>query len=226
MFVKEDGVLWRKKHLSTYDYKKLHNFEENDDNDVKHIDYDMCNDDDTDYDMCNHDDMCNDDDMYNYDTDDSEDAMYKREPVPAKDWYDIDFSLYKSKLARLQWYGDCKSGAGLINPCAHISAMIIFIWASFEDKINEYLQVSKRDQGIKQQVVNLQKAKEWYAQNVAETYCLCESIWDPNDKSYMIMCESCSEWYHPECVNWTQKECEENKEGWMCPMCYMVINDD
>ena len=75
LFVKEDGVLWRKKHLSTYDYNKLHNI---DDNEVKDINYDVCNDDDTDYDMCNDDDICNHDDMYNYDSDEEEDDMYRR----------------------------------------------------------------------------------------------------------------------------------------------------
>ena len=120
--------------------------------------------------------------------------------VPAQEWKNINFALYKSKLARLQYFCDCKAGAGIINPCAHIAALIILLWAVLNEELEELTKISKRDKRIKEKVVDLTKAKEWREKNVPQIYCICKEVWDPKVRKYMIECESCTRWLHPQCV--------------------------
>ncbi|KAI9142533.1 hypothetical protein BKA69DRAFT_1013845, partial [Paraphysoderma sedebokerense] len=46
-------------------------------------------------------------------------------------------------------------------------------------------------------------------------YCLCRK---PNDGSFMIQCDKCSDWFHGACVNVTEEE-SSHFETYVCPPC-------
>ena len=47
-------------------------------------------------------------------------------------------------------------------------------------------------------------------------YCACEMPYNPD--LFMVECEACEEWYHPQCVGSTKKQVEK-KAHFVCPTC-------
>lgn len=45
-------------------------------------------------------------------------------------------------------------------------------------------------------------------------YCMCEMPYNPD--LFMVECEGCDEWFHPECLQLTKREVEKMKHM-MCP---------
>lgn len=51
-------------------------------------------------------------------------------------------------------------------------------------------------------------------------YCKCELPHNP-DRS-MVYCDSCRDWFHPECLGLTQEQVEatgDESDPWRCPDC-------
>lgn len=46
-------------------------------------------------------------------------------------------------------------------------------------------------------------------------FCACELPYNPD--RFMVMCEGCAEWYHPECLRSTKAEMQA--PNWRCPAC-------
>ena len=53
-------------------------------------------------------------------------------------------------------------------------------------------------------------------------YCVCEMPYNPD--LFMVECESCEEWYHPECLQKTRKEVDR-MEHFICPDCNQKSNN-
>jgi hypothetical protein len=54
----------------------------------------------------------------------------------------------------------------------------------------------------------------------AHRYCKCELPYNPD--RYMVYCDSCGDWYHPQCLGLTQEGVEAAvaaSEAWHCPEC-------
>ncbi|OWF35955.1 PHD finger protein 3-like [Mizuhopecten yessoensis] len=52
-----------------------------------------------------------------------------------------------------------------------------------------------------------------------QLYCICNQ---PHGNRFMICCDKCEDWFHGSCVNMTKarnKEMEQNKEQYICPVC-------
>uniref|UniRef100_A0A915CTA9 PHD-type domain-containing protein n=1 Tax=Ditylenchus dipsaci TaxID=166011 RepID=A0A915CTA9_9BILA len=49
-----------------------------------------------------------------------------------------------------------------------------------------------------------------------ELYCVCRQPY--NDKRFYVGCDSCEDWFHPECINTTQQEISQFEE-FICPKC-------
>jgi hypothetical protein len=57
-------------------------------------------------------------------------------------------------------------------------------------------------------------------QEVSEPlWCVCKQ---PNDSTFYLGCDACHGWFHPSCLNMTQRQqtvAKERGELWRCPAC-------
>lgn len=48
---------------------------------------------------------------------------------------------------------------------------------------------------------------------------MCELPYNPD--TYMVQCEACEDWFHPQCIGYTQAQVEPIK-SFTCPECQQV----
>ncbi|KAK9821725.1 hypothetical protein WJX81_005807 [Elliptochloris bilobata] len=53
-------------------------------------------------------------------------------------------------------------------------------------------------------------------------YCVCELPYNPD--AYMVQCEACEDWFHPQCIGYTQAQVEPIK-NFTCPECQQAGRD-
>lgn len=153
----------------------------------------------------------------------------KVKALKEKSWKDVDFSLWKTDLGRLQYFCTCNAGAQLANPCAHVSSCIYFmIWIN-QDCLADKLKTKKRDQRIKENVTDLSGACAYFNRVAAENkdvklYCVCRQPFHGS----MIQCYGCEEWYHPKCISSSESEIRqmdaESFKCWWCDPYVMFLN--
>ena len=141
-----------------------------------------------------------------------------RYPVKEKSWFDLNFQLFESDLARLQHRCECFAGAQLPGPCAHICCSLWLVYYSLFDEIADFLKPTKREEQIR---LNVNDLTYWTEYRKKSTWhCpLCRSNTNDSD---LIECDCCKAWYHPQCINTSMKEI--TKDGkvlaiWHCPFC-------
>lgn len=47
-------------------------------------------------------------------------------------------------------------------------------------------------------------------------FCICEMPYNPD--KFMVQCDQCTEWYHPECLK-TSRKALKSQSNWRCPDC-------
>ncbi len=105
--------------------------------------------------------------------------IYKR-----KSWKELDWSVWKSKLIKVQYFGTCNAGQQMPNPCAHVSAFFYLIWWSLTNKLQDKLKVPAKDAKLLDKrtgPVNLNMCVEYlkglknhYIKNNIALYCICQ----------------------------------------------------
>lgn len=73
---------------------------------------------------------------------------------------------------------------------------------------------------ISNYIIDCQQYKEWAKNN--DSYCICNKQFDENLDDFMVQCDGCKEWYHPECLKQTREDVTE-MDNWICDQC---IEDD
>ena len=131
--------------------------------------------------------------------------------LPVKQWKDIDFSLWETDLARLQYFCTCNAGAQMVNPCAHVSATVYLLIWTLTGVLEERLQPSARDMRIRSNVTNLgplidfwKKQETLNKKSNVTLYCRCNQPFH----DYMVQCPGCEEHYHPKCIGTTRAAIE------------------
>eukprot|EP00877_Chromochloris_zofingiensis_P003074 jgi/Chrzof1/12768/Cz07g06240.t1 len=59
-------------------------------------------------------------------------------------------------------------------------------------------------------------AKKEFEPDRVPVFCTCEMPYNPD--KFMVMCDNCEEWYHPECLKMTKKAVA-GISNWTCPEC-------
>lgn len=127
-----------------------------------------------------------------------------------------------------KFYCSCKSGARTTNPCAHSLCIIMLIHSiqqqishlSLSKHVISYYDLFKGEQyssyyrKLYDSILDCKIYKEWSSYN--ETSCVCN---EPCEEDSMVKCSVCLELYHPDCIDQTRKETEDNIDEWKCPYC-------
>ena len=133
-----------------------------------------------------------------------------------KSWYDLNFDLFDSKLARLQTSCTCRSGAQLPGACAHISTCLWLIYHVLYGNLDEALKQTKRDQKIVKNIIDITGYKKYKKNN--QNHCICNE--KKNEK--LFFCDGCKKKYHPSCIDTSENDIKENKKTftmWHCKHC-------
>ena len=146
----------------------------------------------------------------------------KHYPKQAKSWYDLDFRLFNSKLARLQHRCCCQSGAQLPGCCSHTGSMLWLIYWSIFSGLGNAIKMSPRDLSIRKHLINLTAfcGEQKKMKDKAERWCpKCHTLLSPDAK--FINCDSCLQWYHIHCVQMTTEEyqLQQTRPIWHCEAC-------
>ena len=139
-----------------------------------------------------------------------------------KKWCQVDHNIFfkTTKLKKLWWFCNCPSGESLINPCAHISAMLFFIFISQTSELEEWMKKTKRDTAIFDTIIDItEPVKTFIKKTWPKKYCKCQT---PTDGRFMAKCDVCGEYYHPECILQIREDMEQ--EGWQCTTCSNSLN--
>ena len=145
------------------------------------------------------------------------------EALTEKKWTDINFALWDTDLARLQYYCSCNAGAQMVNPCAHVAACIYMIIWTMVNLLDTKIAPSKRDVRIKESVTDLhpllirwKKQKEYDKKHQVKRYCVCNQPFH----GFMVQCVGCEDHFHPECLGLTPESVEQNDtENFKCHWC-------
>ena len=156
---------------------------------------------------------------------------YLRKYPSLKSWYDLDFTLFNSKLARSQVRCSCRSGAQLPGCCAHISACLWLIFYVLKmGNIQELLQENPRDERILNTITDLTPYSDYRKSTRVENnhYCwVCKAAESPQSQNSMVQwveCDQCVRWYHPECLGTTIDDVNNDRYTcaiWHCKYCCM-----
>ena len=145
---------------------------------------------------------------------------YLKKYPKKKSWYDLNFTLFDSKLARVQIRCNCKSGVQIPGCCAHASSGLWLFYYILRDDINKLLKTSKRDAKILENIVDLEpwnKHKKTMKKDDAY-WCYCKTEKDEG----WVECDCCNRWYHPSCVGTTMDDINIDKATynlWHCSFC-------
>ena len=138
------------------------------------------------------------------------------EKLQTSSWYDIDWSAWETDLVRLQYHCSCNAGAQLVNPCAHVCAMIYYIWHIINGTLDIVRAARPRDMKINQNITDItnavtkfqsydkrdkRNAKKKKKKN--KIICICRQ-YIPDQEAYK--CIGCDHYYHASCVQFTEQE--------------------
>ena len=143
----------------------------------------------------------------------------KKYPVK-KSWWDLDFTLFDSKLARLQAGCICRSGAQLPGCCAHAGSILWLIFFILFGNVAQILKPSERDKRILKSIVDLTPYNR-YRKSIKKDnsfWCVCRQ--DKGEE--FVQCDCCMIWYHPSCVSTTMEDIESDRyvfDTWHCKFC-------
>ena len=131
--------------------------------------------------------------------------------LSVKKWEDLDFSLWETDLARLQYFCTCNAGAQMVNPCTHVSATIYLLIWTLTGVLDQRIQLSARDLRIRNSVTNLRplidywkKQEKLMAKSGVKLYCRCNQPFH----DFMFQCPGCEDHYHPKCIGTTRAAIE------------------
>lgn len=144
-------------------------------------------------------------------------------PLKEKKWENLNFSLWQTDLARLQYYCVCNAGAQMVNPCAHVSASIYLVIWTMTNCLQQRIRMSARDERIRESVTNLRPLLDrWKSQETlnkrhgVQLYCRCNQPFH----GFMVQCPGCEEHFHPECIGTTEGAIMETGiHNFKCPTC-------
>ena len=104
-----------------------------------------------------------------------ESLSYLEDYPTEKSWYDLDFTLFDSKLSRLQLRCTCRSGAQLPGCCAHGNSSVWLIYFVLFSDINKILKQTKRDKQIMNNIVDLTPYSIYQSglKKKLEHWCFC-----------------------------------------------------
>ena len=144
-------------------------------------------------------------------------------PPNQKSWYDLDFRLFDSALARLQQRCNCRSGVQLPGVCKHVGSMLWLTWYSIFSDPDEILQMSKRDKAIFASISDLtafsQEQKK--QRKKAKYWCIVCKTADKEGDGY-VHCDKCNKWYHYSCLKTTESDVKKDPyttSVYFCNLC-------
>ena len=141
-------------------------------------------------------------------------------------WYDVDFDLWQSPLARLGITCSCRSGAQLPSCCAHSSTILWLIWFACYNSIENAYLLSDRDKKIldttHSRVHNFAIFKEWIKVDHAQfggiaRFCHCKN--EQPKSELEVFCDGCQYYYHPSCCGTTNAIIDRNFKQFHCKSC-------
>ena len=136
---------------------------------------------------------------------------YLHNYLQRKSWYDLDFRLFDSKLARLQLRCTCRSGAQSPSCCAHGNSPIWVTFFVLFSNVQENLKQTTRDKKIKESmIVDLTPWSVYQSgrKENSEHWCFCNQ--DKPDEPW-DQCDKCFKWYHPNCCATALANIEKNQ---------------
>lgn len=83
-------------------------------------------------------------------------------------------------------------------------------------KLREYQQLTEVTDNDYYTRFSYKASKGEFKPDKVPVYCACEMPYNPD--LFMVECESCEEWYHPQCVGSTKKQVEKLAQ-FVCPTC-------
>ena len=83
-------------------------------------------------------------------------------------------------------------------------------------KLREYQQLTEVTDNDYYTRFSYKASKGEFKPDKVPVYCACEMPYNPD--LFMVECESCEEWYHPQCVGTTKKQVEKLAH-FVCPSC-------
>mmetsp|Transcript_5298 Transcript_5298/g.21660 ORF Transcript_5298/g.21660 Transcript_5298/m.21660 type:complete len:200 (+) Transcript_5298:156-755(+) len=83
-------------------------------------------------------------------------------------------------------------------------------------KLREYQQLTEVTDNDYYTRFSYKASKGEFKPDKVPVYCTCEMPYNPD--LFMVECESCEEWYHPQCVGTTKKRVEKLAH-FECPSC-------
>ena len=83
-------------------------------------------------------------------------------------------------------------------------------------KLREYQQLTEVTDNDYYTRFSYKASKGEFKPDKVPVYCTCEMPYNPD--LFMVECESCEEWYHPQCVRTTKKQVEKLAH-FVCPSC-------
>ena len=147
----------------------------------------------------------------------------KKYPIQQKSWFDLDFTLFNSALARLQQMCNCRAGVQLPGVCKHVGCCILGTYSMIMEDTNEILQKSKRDLRIWNSITDLtpwSKQQQKYGKQSYHQCPICRN--NEKDKDGFVHCDKCGRYYHYSCAETTRQDVEKDmftKKVYYCIYC-------
>jgi len=148
-----------------------------------------------------------------------------------KEWHDINFSLWKSEISRIQIGCSCKSGEQLPSFCAHCGTVLWLLYYALNpnENLDQLLKPHRKDKLIRRKIINL-LPHDNYGKTISQLYqnvngtsgkiCICDNaeLLEPT-----IRCTGCQNLFHPSCCNLKWPDLLEKgtqlESIWQCPQC-------
>lgn len=152
--------------------------------------------------------------------------QYMHDYPEPKLWWDLDFTIVNSKLARLQSKCRCYAGQPVPGCCAHTGSWLRLLFFSVKqsDEVAKFLTESKRDKFILDTVADMKPYKEYLDLNEEYIWkakgCFCQT---PKDEP-TFLCNGCDVYYHPSCLGTTADEIRDNTwldRAFFCHHCHL-----
>uniref|UniRef100_A0A383V1K2 PHD-type domain-containing protein n=1 Tax=Tetradesmus obliquus TaxID=3088 RepID=A0A383V1K2_TETOB len=67
--------------------------------------------------------------------------------------------------------------------------------------------------------MHTQPAQRIFEPPKVPVFCVCEMPYNPD--KFMVQCDQCTEWYHPECLK-TSRKALKSQSNWRCPECVRI----
>ena len=124
-----------------------------------------------------------------------------------KSWFDLDFGLFESELARLQQRCSCRSGVQLPGVCSHAGCILRLIYYILFLEVHDLLKKNKRDQLICDKICDLTPFSKEQKRFREENDHLCPVCRTPiKEDQESVQCDGCNRWYHPSCIKTTLED--------------------